>query len=67
MTYFKVENMSCGHCVAAVTAAVRQVDPGAEVVVDVAAGRVAVAGAAGPERVAAAIRAAGYPVADAAA
>jgi copper chaperone len=34
MTEFKVEAMSCGHCVAAVTAALRAADPEARVDVD---------------------------------
>jgi len=39
---FQVQGMSCGHCVRAVTEAVRQVDPQAEVQVDLASGRVEV-------------------------
>lgn len=36
----KVEGMSCGHCVAAVTAAIQAKDPDATVVVDLADGTV---------------------------
>lgn len=61
MPDFKVENMSCGHCVAAVTKAVKAADPSAEVLADLAAGRVGVTSALPPERLAEAIRSAGYP------
>ena len=37
---FKVENMSCQHCVNAVTRALRALDPAAEVTVDLASGEV---------------------------
>ncbi len=36
----KVEGMSCGHCVTAVTAAIQAKDPTAKVVVDLAEGTV---------------------------
>ncbi len=36
----KVEGMSCGHCVKAVTAAIQAKDPDAKVVVDLADGTV---------------------------
>ena len=39
---FQVEGMSCQHCVAAVTSAIREHDEAAQVQVDLAAGRVAV-------------------------
>lgn len=61
MPEFKVENMTCGHCVSAVTKAVKEADPAAQVRADLAAGRVEVASALPPERLAEAIRAAGYP------
>lgn len=57
----KVEKMTCSHCVRAVTAAVRALDPGAEVEVDLATGSVRVTGAVEPEAAAAAIREEGYP------
>ena len=60
MQDFKVEGMTCGHCVRAVTEAVRGVDPGATVEVDLAAGRVSVDGTAAPGTVAQAIIAEGY-------
>src|SRR4051812_2696346 len=37
---FQVQGMSCGHCVQAVTDAVKAVDPKAEVKVDLASGKV---------------------------
>ncbi len=61
MPDFQVENMSCGHCIAAVTRAVQAADPSAQVRADLAAGRVAVTSALPPERLAEAIRSAGYP------
>ena len=62
MLTLKVEGMTCGHCVRAVTEAVQEVAPGAGVQVDLAAGLVRVDGPAPPEAVAHAIEAAGYRV-----
>ena len=62
MTTYRVENMTCGHCVRTVEAAVHAVDATAVVDVDLAAGLVRVDGdEADPQRVVLAIRAAGYP------
>lgn len=65
MIHFEVNDMSCGHCVASITQAVKTVDPAAEVQVDLANHRVAIAStAAGAGRLGAAIAAAGFtPVA----
>lgn len=60
MLKLNVRGMSCDHCVRAVTEAVQQAAPGAEVAVDLGAGTVAVSGPADPARVAAAIEEAGY-------
>ncbi|GAC1342947.1 MAG: hypothetical protein NVSMB18_17880 [Acetobacteraceae bacterium] len=61
MHTFDVTGMSCGHCVRAVTEAVKRVDPAATVAVDLGAGRVTVAHAMAPvELIAAAIAAEGY-------
>ncbi len=61
MQSFKVTGMTCGHCVRAVTEAVRSVDPGADVEVDLQAGRVTVRdGTAPPDRITEAIAAEGY-------
>jgi copper chaperone len=62
MVELKVSGMTCNHCVMAVTRAVREVDPAAEVRVDLAAGRVQVEGKAAAAQVAAAIAEAGYEV-----
>jgi copper chaperone len=59
----KVEGMSCDHCVRAITAALRRLDPAAAVQVDLAAGTVEAATRASRAEVAAAIAAAGYAVA----
>jgi copper chaperone len=58
---FDVNDMSCGHCVAAITQAVKSVDPGAQVEVDLASHRVTIKPAqAGEQALADAIREAGY-------
>ncbi|HEY3597610.1 MAG TPA: cation transporter [Paraburkholderia sp.] len=59
---FKVEGMSCQHCVAAVTGAIRERDAAARVQVDLAAGKVAVESAASADSLKAAIGEAGYTV-----
>lgn len=58
---FKVENMSCNHCVRAVTNAIRVLDPQAGVEVDLASGIVQVTGQVEAADAAAAITAEGYP------
>ncbi|MFM8747966.1 MAG: heavy-metal-associated domain-containing protein [Aestuariivirga sp.] len=58
---FAVPDLSCGHCVAAVTKAIKALDPQADVKVDVAAKTVAVATAAPVSAIAAALAGAGYP------
>ena len=61
MITFEVRDMSCGHCVAAITEAVRSVDPGARVEVDLAARAVRIEPAGADARALAdAIRDAGY-------
>lgn len=42
MQTFKVEGMTCDHCVRAITGAVQGIDPDAQVQVDLAAGEVRV-------------------------
>ena len=59
---FKVEGMSCQHCVAAVTRAIQEHDASAQVQVDLSAGKVAVQSGASVETLKAAIDEAGYPV-----
>lgn len=40
MTSFSVNDMTCGHCVSTITKAVKAVDPGAQVRIDLATQRV---------------------------
>lgn len=61
MQEFKVTGMTCGHCVRAVTDAVRSVDPSAAVAVDLDAGRLTVQnGTASASHIAEAVAAEGY-------
>ena len=60
---FQVQGMSCGHCVNAVTQAVKSVDPQAEVQVDLAQGRVDVQSQQDHAAIARAIEEEGYKVA----
>jgi len=60
MHRFKVDGMSCGHCVAAVTRELQAADPAARVQVDLALGRVEVDSSLPDERLLAAIAEAGY-------
>jgi copper chaperone len=60
---FQVQGMSCGHCVRAVTEAVRSVDPQAEVKVDLASGQVEVQSQRDRAELARAIEEEGYKVA----
>ncbi len=62
-TTFQVQGMTCGHCERAVTQAVQQVDPAAQVRIDRASGKVDVDSTALREALAAAIAEEGYPVA----
>jgi copper chaperone len=62
MYELKVENMSCGHCVNAVTKAVQAVDPAAQVQVDLAGKKVSVESGAQLAQIRSAIEEAGYPV-----
>lgn len=62
MLRLKVSGMTCGHCVRAVAKAVRSVDEGAAVNVDLGTGEVTVRGKADASAVAAAIETAGYGV-----
>lgn len=62
-TTFQVQGMTCGHCERAVTQAVQQVDPDAQVRIDRASGQVEVDSTAPREALAAAIAEEGYTVA----
>jgi copper chaperone len=59
-TEFLIPDMTCGHCVKAITAAVQRVSPGAVVQAQVDAHRVAIQAAADTAAIEAAIRAEGY-------
>ncbi|EZI24275.1 cation transporter [Pseudomonas extremaustralis] len=62
MQLFNVEGMTCGHCVKAVTQAIKNQDPAAEVTVDLAAKQVSVQSQLSPEVIAGLIREEGYTV-----
>jgi copper chaperone len=62
MTEFEVQGMSCQHCVAAVTRSIQEVDPNAQVSVDLARGRVAVESTQSTDALRDAIDEAGYTV-----
>lgn len=59
---FQVQGMSCQHCVRAVTQAVQDVDPEADVRIDLPTGRVEVQSAETADALQSAIREAGYTV-----
>ena len=61
MIELRVTGMTCGHCVSAVTRAVKAVDPEANVQVDLGTGRVRVDGRSSAEALGKAIAEAGYP------
>ena len=65
MTSFEVKDMTCGHCVSSITKAVKEVDPGAKLQIDLATHRVTIdPTAADAAALSSAIRGAGYtPVA----
>jgi copper chaperone len=60
MLEFNIQAMSCGHCVKAITAAVHEVDPQAQVEADLATKRVQVQTEAARAAVVAALAEAGY-------
>lgn len=62
MYELKVEGMSCGHCVNAVTKSVQAVDASAKVDVDLSQQKVTVASSAPLDAIKAAVVDAGYPV-----
>jgi copper chaperone len=59
---FTVQGMTCGHCERSVTAAIKQIDPQAEVRIDRPQNRVEVESQQPRETIAAAIREEGYAV-----
>lgn len=60
MVEFDVPDMTCGHCAATITEAVKSVDPAGRCEIDVAARRVRVESAMSEERLASAIARAGF-------
>lgn len=60
MQRFNVQGMSCGHCVKAVTAAIQQQDPQANVEVDLSTAEVRVESTLDAARIIALLDAAGY-------
>jgi copper chaperone len=60
MQLFRVQGMTCGHCVRAVTQAITSGDPAAEVSVDLSSGRVQVSSALSAERIIELIAEEGY-------
>ena len=60
---FEVQGMTCGHCERAVTSAIQQIDPQAQVRIDRAQNRVDVDSTQPREALAAAIAEEGYTVA----
>jgi copper chaperone len=60
MIQFNIPQMSCGHCVKAVTQAVKEVDPQAKVDVDLASKKVNVETQADRQEIVAALAEAGY-------
>lgn len=60
---FEVTGMTCGHCEKAVTRAVKQLDPQAEIKIDRAAHKVEVASTQAREAISKAIAEEGYAVA----
>lgn len=65
MLRYQVDDMSCGHCVQAITAAVKSVDPAAQVAIDLSRKGVEVITSAAGSDVRDAIREAGYTPAEA--
>jgi copper chaperone len=63
MLEFDIANLSCAHCVRAVTEAVHEVDPQAQVDVDLTRKQVHVDTQAGREQLVTALAEAGYPTA----
>jgi copper chaperone len=60
MLEFKLPEMTCGHCVKAVTAAVQAVDPAAQVEIDLPQHRLRVQSSQPRERIVAELVEAGY-------
>lgn len=62
MLSLKIKGMTCGHCVMAVTRAIKEVDPAAEVTVDLPSGQADVSSSAPAGAITEAVVEAGYEV-----
>ena len=60
MIEFEIKNMSCGHCVGAITKAVKQLDPAATVETDLVTKTVTIESSQSREVLASALAEAGY-------
>ncbi len=60
MTEFRVDDMTCNHCVMTITKAVKSLDQSAKIEIDLSAKRVRVESPLGPAKLADAIRDAGF-------
>lgn len=60
MTEFRVDDMTCNHCVATITKAVKSLDQAAKIEIDLPAKRVRVDSPLAPAKLAEAIRDAGF-------
>lgn len=60
MTTFEVKDMTCGHCIKAITQAVQAVDPTAKVQIDLSSHRVQIESASADAELSHAIVKAGY-------
>lgn len=60
MIRFQVNDMTCGHCAATITKAVKAIDAAAQINVDLAAHRVQIESVKPPQQIEAAIREAGF-------
>ncbi len=61
MSTYKVEDMSCGHCVATIEETVKTADPAADAACDLPSKTVAITGAQNEALILQALRDAGYP------
>ncbi len=60
MPQFKVQDMTCAHCVKTITKAVKDLAPDAVIEIDLGRHRVSVGNVGDPDAIEATIRAAGY-------
>jgi copper chaperone len=63
MLNFNVPGMTCGHCARTITSTIQEIDPAAQVSIDLQSKKVEVASSAPPQQLRAAIEGAGYEVA----